>query len=100
MWSRSRIKPILHQQEHGADTAGGEALDALGQFIVDVGGGHHGLVAFGSRTILDAYEDPPPAFAKNPTVAFPGLLADVFSGLLAVAFSGLLGESSVTRKSP
>ena len=30
------------QQEHGADAAGGEALDALAQFVVDVGGGDHG----------------------------------------------------------
>jgi hypothetical protein len=57
---------------------------------VDVGGGHHGLVAFGSRTILDACEDSAPAFAKNPAVAFPGLLA--------VVFSGLLGESSSHSK--
>ena len=35
----SRIRPVLlRQQEHGADAAGGEALDALGEFVVDVGG--------------------------------------------------------------
>jgi len=86
------------QEEHGADAACGEALDAIGQLIVDVGGGHHGLVAFGSRTILDACEDSAPAFAKNPAVAFPGLLAVVFSGLLTVVISGLLGESSSHSK--
>ena len=37
----------------GADAARGEALNALGQFIVDSGGGHHGQVAFGSGMILD-----------------------------------------------
>ena len=48
----SRIKPILlRQQQHGADAAGGEALDAIGEFVVDVGGGHHGLFAFGSGPI-------------------------------------------------
>ena len=31
------------QQQHGTDAAGGEALDALGQFVVDVAGGDHGL---------------------------------------------------------
>ena len=87
----SRIKPVRScQQEHGADAAGGEALDALGQFVVDVAGGDHGLIAFRSGPILDAVEDPPPAFAEDPAVAF--------SGLLAVAFSGLLGESSSHSK--
>ena len=78
------------QQEHGADAAGGEALDAIGQFVVDVGGGHHGLFAFGSGPILDAVEDPPLAFAKDPAVAF--------SAFLAVAFSGFLGDSSSHSK--
>ena len=33
---------LLSQQEDGADAAGTEALDAIGEFVVDVGGGHHG----------------------------------------------------------
>src|SRR5262249_19036987 len=32
----------LRHQEHGADAASGEALDAVGQFVVDVAGGDHG----------------------------------------------------------
>ena len=32
----------LGQREQGADAAGGEALDAVGQLIMDVGCGHHG----------------------------------------------------------
>ena len=76
----SRIRPVLlRQQEHGADAAGGEALDAIGEFVVDVGGGHHGLIAFGSGAILDAVEDPPPAFAEEPAVAFPAFLRVAFS---------------------
>ena len=78
------------RQEHGADAARGEALNALGQFIVDAGGGHHGQVAFGSGMILDAVEESAPAFAENPAVAF--------SRLLAVVFSGLFGESSSHSK--
>ena len=39
----SPIRPSLAgQEEHGADAAGGEARDAIGELVVDVGGGHHG----------------------------------------------------------
>jgi hypothetical protein len=57
---------------------------------VDVGGGHHGLVAFQSRPILDAIE--------NPSLAFPEKITVPFSRLAVVAFSGLLGESSSHSK--
>ena len=67
-----------------------EALDAIGEFVVDVAGGHHRLFAFGSGAILDAIEDSPLAFIEDSAVAFPGLLA--------VAFSGLLGDSSSHSK--
>jgi hypothetical protein len=43
--------------EHGADAARREALDPVGQFIVDVAGGEHGLFAFGTGPVLDALED-------------------------------------------
>ena len=46
------------QQVHGADSAGGEALDAIGEFVVDVAGGHHRLIAFWTRAIRNAVEDP------------------------------------------
>ena len=61
---------LASQQEHGADAAGGEALDAIGQFVVDVGGGHHGLFAFGPGSILDAIENSPLAFAEESAVPF------------------------------
>ena len=82
----ARSSPILlSQQEHGADAAGGEAADAIGQFVVDVGGGHHGLVAFGAGSIRDAVQDSPLAFAEESAVAFSRLLtalrlSDLFSG--------------------
>ena len=42
------ISPVrAGDQEHGADAAGGEALGALGEFVVDVGGGDHGGFALG-----------------------------------------------------
>ena len=47
------IKPVrAGQQEHGADAAGGEAVDALAEFVVDVGGGHHGRLRVRARARL------------------------------------------------
>ena len=37
---------MASQQEHGADAGGTEDLDAIGQFIVDIAGGHHRFLAF------------------------------------------------------
>ena len=70
-----------------------EALDAIGQFVVDVGGGHHGPVAFGSGPILDALEDPPLAFAEDPAIAFSRLRC-------ALRFRVFLGIVALTRKPP
>ena len=44
-------------QEHGADAAGGEPLDPVGQFVVDVAGLDHGPFALGPGPVLDAAED-------------------------------------------
>jgi hypothetical protein len=52
---------------------------------VDVGGGHHGLIAFGLVAIHDALEEPLPPLAEEP--------ADAFPLPVAVAFPPLLGES-------
>ena len=66
-------------QEHGADAAGTEAVDAVGQFIMDVGGGHHGLIALWPRAVLNAIEDSLTTFAEDSTpVSFSGLVAAVF----------------------
>ena len=62
-----------------------EALDAIGEFVVDVGGGHHGLIAFGPGAVLDAIEDSPPAFAENS--ALRACVPADFG--LRVAFCGL-----------
>ena len=78
------------QQEQGADAACGEALDTIREFVVDVVGGHHRLIALGSGPVLNAVEDSLPTFPESSEVAF--------SLLVAVAFSGLLGDSSSHSK--
>jgi hypothetical protein len=77
---------LAGQEVYGADSASGETLDAIRQFVVDVGSGHHGLVAFWSGPIHDACKDSPLAFVEHPAVAF--------ARFLTVAFSGFLGDSS------
>jgi hypothetical protein len=57
---------------------------------VDVGGGHHGLIALGLVAILDALEEPLPPLPEEPVVAFPPPVA--------VAFPPRLGESSSHSK--
>ena len=81
---------VASQQEHGADAPGAEALDAIGQFVMDIAGGHHRFFAFWSWPILDALEDSPLAFVEDSAVAF--------SRLPTVAFSGLLGDSMTHSK--
>ena len=85
------------QEVDGPDAAGCDGPGPVGDLVVDVGGGHHRLVAFDAGLVLDAAEDSPPAFAKDPAVAFPGLLALCLRSF-AVVFSGLLGESSSHSK--
>ena len=52
------IKPVLRATRSMAPMPpAGEALDALGQLVVDVGGGDHGQFAFGSGMMVDAVED-------------------------------------------
>jgi hypothetical protein len=80
------------QEEHGADAARGEALNAIGEFVVDVVGGNHWPFALRSGPVLDAIEDPLPALTESSAVAFPGSLG--------VAFSGFLGDSRSHSKAP
>jgi hypothetical protein len=67
-------------QEHGAETTGTEAVDAAGEFVVDVGSSHHGVIAFGAGAVLDAIEDSLTTFAEDLAVSFSGLVALVFPG--------------------
>ena len=41
------------QRENDADTAGTEPFDAIGVFVVDIGGGHHGFGSLGLAYILE-----------------------------------------------
>ena len=81
------------QQEHGADAPGGEAAGAIGQLVVDVGGGHHGRVALRPGPVEDAVEDPPLPLVEDPAIALPRLLGVASGGLSPVVFSGILGDS-------
>ena len=91
---------LAGQQVHGADATGTEALDAIGQFVVDVGRGHHRLVAFGPGAVLDAIEDSPLALVENSAVAFLRLPAATMSFFRPLRFGDLLGIVAVTRKPP
>src|ERR1700678_937436 len=57
------------QHENGADTAGTEPFDAIGVFVVDIGGGHHGFRLLGLAYILEAEANPPSAFLKDSLLA-------------------------------
>src|SRR4051794_6976681 len=57
------------QHQHGTDAAGGEALDALTEFVVDIAGGDHGDFAFGAGAILDAAEDSLPTLSQELSLA-------------------------------
>jgi hypothetical protein len=48
----------LSEQEDGADASGAEAADAIGVFVVDVGRGHHGDRALGSRCVVEPFLEP------------------------------------------
>ena len=50
---------LAGQEVDGPDAAGGDAPDLLGDLVVDIGGGHHRLVAFDAGLILDPAEDSP-----------------------------------------
>src|SRR6185312_10241297 len=52
------------QEVDGPDAAGRNAPDLLADLVVDVGGGHHRLVAFHTGFVLDPAEDSPLASAQ------------------------------------
>src|SRR5262249_31660659 len=59
-------------QEQGAEAAGGEPMGALTQFVADVGGGDHRVLALGSGAIGDAVEEPAAPASQELTVAVAG----------------------------
>jgi hypothetical protein len=45
------------QQQHGTDSSGTEALDPIGELVVDVARGDHRLFAIWPRAVRNAVED-------------------------------------------
>ena len=64
------------QQENGADTAGTEPFDAIGLFVVDIGGGHHGFGSLGFAYILETEANSPPSFLKDSLLASQTLFSE------------------------
>ena len=88
---------LAGQQEHGADAAGAESLDTIGQLVMDVGGGHHRLVAFRTGSILDAVEDSALAFVeilRLRLVTYFGYVPGFFDRCVF----GISGDSSIHSK--
>ena len=81
------------QDVHGADAAVSDALAAAAHFVMDVAGGEHGPVAFGSGAIGDAVEDIVTTLVEDSLVVLSG-------DVLRLHFGGLLGIVAVTRKPP
>ena len=50
---------LAGQEVDGPDAAGCDGPGPLGDLVVDVGGGHHRLMAFDAGLVLDAAEDSP-----------------------------------------
>ena len=57
------------QQKHGADAAGAETLDAIGQFVVDIAGGHHGYGPLGTRWLPETLVNSSPSFLEDSLLA-------------------------------
>jgi hypothetical protein len=60
---------LLSQQESGADPAGTDAFDAIGVFVMDIRGGHHGFGSLGSQFIREMEANSPPAFLEDSLLA-------------------------------
>jgi hypothetical protein len=50
---------LAGQEVDGADAAWRDGADPVGDLVMDVGGGHHRLMAFYAGLVLDAAEDSP-----------------------------------------
>ena len=50
---------LAGQEVDGADAAGRDGADPVGDLVMDVGGGEHRLMAFDAGLILDAAKDSP-----------------------------------------
>ena len=59
----------VRQQQHDTDAAGAEALDAVGQFVLDVGGGHHGYGPLGTGWLAESLVNSSSPFLEESLLA-------------------------------
>ena len=64
------------QHENGADTAGTDPFDAIGVFVVDMGGSHHGFGLLGLAYILEPQANSPSSFLKDSLLASQTLFSE------------------------
>jgi hypothetical protein len=64
------------QEEHGADAARAEALDAIAQFIVNIARGHHGYRAFPLWRIGQSFQNSPLPFLEESLLACFAFFSD------------------------
>ena len=60
---------LLSQEEEGPDAAGTEPADAIGMFVVDIGGGHHGYRPLRAGRIVESFLDSPSPFLEESLLA-------------------------------
>ncbi len=60
---------LLSQEKDGADAAGAKPLDAIGQFVMDIGRGHHGYGPLGPRHIDESLLNSSSPFLEDSLIA-------------------------------
>jgi hypothetical protein len=59
----------VRQEQHEADAAGAEALNALDQLVLDVDGGHHGYEPLGTGWLAESLVNSSPPFLEESLLA-------------------------------
>jgi hypothetical protein len=67
---------LLSQEKEGADASGTESPGAIGPFVVDIGGGHHGEGPLGPGSIVESLLDSPPSVLKGSLLACGAFFSD------------------------
>ena len=67
---------FLSHQKDGADAPGTESPDAMGLFIVDIAGGHHGYGPLGSGSMGESLLDSPPSVLEESLLACGAFFSD------------------------
>ena len=58
------------QQQHGANSAGAEALDSIRELVVNIARRHHRFITRRLRPICNAFEQPLPTLTQPSEVSF------------------------------